>query len=299
MPTWDEILIELGSIQNPFDTIRRKYLKQYSELVERNVIVYYSGYLQKSELAAKGARFDIFDGDLNGFMTTINGLDKTKGLDLFLHTPGGDIAATEAIVSYLRKVFGNNIRAVIPQLAMSAGTMISLSCSEIFMGKHSHLGPIDPQIMGQPTHGILEAFEQARREIQADHRNHLLWHPILSKYNPSLIGECIKAITWANTLVKDWLVSNMFSSEKNPDNLADSLINELASHALTLSHSRHIDSAKLKSLRVKVIDIEANQGIQDAILSVHHACIITLTQTPAIKLIENQNGKAYIQSYKG
>lgn len=31
-------------------------------------------------------------------MTTIHGLDRTKGLDLVLHTPGGDLAATESLV---------------------------------------------------------------------------------------------------------------------------------------------------------------------------------------------------------
>ena len=33
-------------------------------------------------------------------------------------------------------------------MAMSGGTMIACSCKEILMGKHSSLGPVDPQIMG-------------------------------------------------------------------------------------------------------------------------------------------------------
>lgn len=60
-------------------------------------------------------------------------LKSKYGLDLILHTHGGQIAATESIVHYLRSIFGNNIRAFIPQLAMSAGTMIALSCKEIIM----------------------------------------------------------------------------------------------------------------------------------------------------------------------
>jgi len=36
-------------------------------------------------------------------------------------------------------MFGTNIRAIVPQLAMSAGTMIALSCKEIVMGKQSNL----------------------------------------------------------------------------------------------------------------------------------------------------------------
>ena len=70
------------------------------------------------------------DNDKNGFMATIHQLDRSCGLDLLLHTPGGEAAAAESLVHYLRQMFGNDIPAIIPQLAMSAGTMIALSCKE-------------------------------------------------------------------------------------------------------------------------------------------------------------------------
>jgi ClpP class serine protease len=35
-------------------------------------------------------------------MMAVHKLDKTKGLDLFLHTQGGSIAATQSIVNYRR-----------------------------------------------------------------------------------------------------------------------------------------------------------------------------------------------------
>ena len=34
-----------------------------------------------------------------------NELDVEKGLDLILHTPGGDVAATESIIDYLNNIF--------------------------------------------------------------------------------------------------------------------------------------------------------------------------------------------------
>ena len=85
---------------------------------------------------------------MTGFMTVINKLDRKLGLDLILHTPGGEINATEALVNYLRYAFDGDIRALIPHQAMSAGTMISLACKTIVMGAHSSLGPIDPQVGG-------------------------------------------------------------------------------------------------------------------------------------------------------
>ena len=145
MPNWGEVLSEIQSVQvgNPLDIIRRKYLDIMHQYTGRNVIAYYSGFLQKPNNS--GA---IDDNDKNAFMQTAYGLDKSIGLDLILHTPGGNTAATESIVHYLKSIFGKDIRAFVPQMAMSAGTMIALSCKEIVMGKQSNIGPIDPQFGG-------------------------------------------------------------------------------------------------------------------------------------------------------
>lgn len=298
MPTWNDLIKEIGSQPNAFDLIRKKYINALSEVTGRNTIVYYSGWLQKGHLSQHGFRFDIVDSDKMGFMSTINGLDKSKGLDLVLHTPGGSIGATESIVHYLKSIFGNNIRAIVPQIAMSAGTMIACSCKEILMGKHSNLGPIDPQINGKPTHGIIEEFERAKVEISKNPQTIPIWHTILSKYSPTLIGECEKAITWSENMVRSWLIENMFSDDDKKDEKANNIVNELGSHALTLSHDRHLAPDVLKDYGLNITDIESNQNLQDKILSLHHTCIITLTQTPAFKLIENQEGKAYIQLAK-
>jgi len=296
MPTWNDLLKEISAQPNAFDHIRRKYLAELSEKTQRNLIVYYSGWLQKGNLAHHGFRFDIVDADKMGFMSAINGLDRNKGLDLILHTPGGSIGATESIVHYLKSMFGNDIRAIIPQIAMSAGTMIACSCKEIIMGKHSNLGPIDPQIGGLPTHGIIEEFNTAKKEIAANPKTIPVWQTILSRYSPTLIGECEKAIKWSESMVGEWLKANMFDGEADKDKKVKAILAELASHALTLSHDRHLSIDILKDkLGLKITALESDHILQDLVLSVHHACIITLTQTPAYKLIENHEGKAYIQ----
>jgi len=296
MPTWNDILKEIGAQPNGFDHVRRKHLADLAALTGRNLIVYYSGWLQKGNLAQHGFRFDIVDSDKMGFMSTIKGLDRSRGLDLILHTPGGPIGATESIVHYLKSMFGNDIRAIIPQIAMSAGTMIACSCKEIIMGKHSNLGPIDPQINSIPTHGIIEEFERAKKEIAADPKTIPVWQTILSRYNLTLIGECEKAITWSESIVEDWLKTNMFENEPDKDEIVSAIISELASHALTLSHDRHIPTEILKDkLGLKILMLESDPELQDKVLSVHHSCIITLTQTPSYKIIENHEGKAFIQ----
>ena len=90
--------------------------------------------------------------DSKGFATTSE-LNEDGNYHI-LYAPGygdmgiGDIAAAESIVDYLHLIFGDDIRAIVPQMAMSAGTMIALSCPTIIMGKESNLCPVDPQFHG-------------------------------------------------------------------------------------------------------------------------------------------------------
>jgi len=291
MPNWRTILNELQATGSNYDVVRRNYLKKLHDVTGRNIIVYYSGWLQKQGI--KGT--EVNDDDKNGFMNAINALDRSKGLDLVLHTPGGETAATESLVDYLRSMFGNNIRAIVPQLAMSAGTMIACACDEILMGKQSSLGPIDPVYRGLPAHGVVEEFKRAYEEVKEDSSKIPVWQPIIANYSPTLIGECEKAITWSTEIVIEWLVSGMFRNDKDRQQKAQSVVQELSDHALTKSHARHLSLAKCLEIGLNVIPIEENPTLQDAVLSVHHACVHTLSGTPAYKIVENHLGIAFIQ----
>lgn len=291
MPSWHEILNEIKQSGSTHDLIRRKYIFELSNKSGRNTIIYYSGWLQKPGLPGT----EVNDNDKNGFMTVIHQLDRTKGLDLILHTPGGEVAATESLIDYLKAMFGDNMRAIVPQLAMSAGTMIACACREIVMGKHSSLGPVDPQFRGTSAHGIKEEFERAYKEIKIDQAKIPVWQPILAKYPPAFVGECEKAIDWSTEIVTECLKTGMFKGENDAEQKAKAIISEIGDHALTKSHSRHLSAQRCKEIGLKIIDLEADQDFQEKVLSVHHACIHTLSSTHAFKLIENQNSVAFIQ----
>ncbi len=291
MPNWNQLLDEIRSAGSMHDVVRRKYLAEIHELTQRNIIAYYSGWLQKGAIAG----VEINDEDKNGFMTVIHQLDRSLGLDLVLHTPGGEVAATESLVDYLRSMFGSDIRAIVPQLAMSGGTMIACACKEILMGKQSSLGPIDPQFNGIPAHGVVEEFNRAKQEIREDASTIPIWQPIINKYNPTLIGECEKAIAWSNEMTDEWLRTGMFQGDDLPSEKIKTIIQELGDHALTKSHQRHLSAERCREMGLKVIELEAHQELQDAVLSLHHACMLTFSATPAFKIIENHNGTAFIK----
>lgn len=268
------------------NTVRKKYLNLLSQKTGRNVIIYYSGFMK---IHADLLELSIEDNDINGFMVAINKLDKSKGLDLILHTPGGSISAAEAIVTYLRNVFGTNIRMIIPQIAMSAGTMIACSGKEILMGKHSCLGPTDPQFRGIPAHGVIEEFDTAMDEVLKNEQKILIWREIVSKYHPTFIGECAKAIKLSNELVADWLATGMFAGENNAKQRATRLVKKyLNNHKDSKTHDRHFNMEKCKTFGLKIFEIESDNELQELILSIHHATMISIDIIAPLKIIESQ-----------
>jgi ATP-dependent protease ClpP protease subunit len=255
MPTWSDILNEVRETGHTTDAIRRRYLRRLFTYTRRNTIIYYSGWLQKG---ARGSALDfgITDLDKNAFTSVTDGLDASRGLDLILHTPGGDMAATESIIDYLRQRFGRDIRAIIPQIAMSGGSMIACACKEILMALHSNIGPFDPQFNGMPAQAIKSEFERAAREIKADQTKAFIWQPILAKYQIGFFTAVDNSIAMADMVVKDALKDCMFYGEQNADAIADTIVNTLGSHAATQTHARHIHRQRARALGLKIVDIE-------------------------------------------
>jgi ATP-dependent protease ClpP protease subunit len=301
MPNWSQVLEELkdedlrrvSSEKSTLDVVRRRHLKALSDHTNRNLICYYSGWLSKPYAFG----MDIQDEDRNAFMMAVHGMDRTLGLDLILHTPGGEIAAAESLVHYLRQMFGNDIRAIVPQLAMSAGTMISCSCKSIVMSKHSNLGPIDPQISGIPAAAVKEEFEEAIRQIQADQSRLSGWQFILSKYTPTYLASCENAVRWSKEFVKRELLANMLQSlpANDAEATANDIVNKLSDFSGNKSHSRHIHMDECEAMKLKVERLEDDPQLQDRVLTVHHCFMHTFGNSSAIKIVENQNGIAFMK----
>jgi ATP-dependent protease ClpP protease subunit len=287
MPAWGTVLSEIGSRQQggqqAVDLVRRKYLKALHKHTGRNIIAYYSGWLFRPPTTPN---LSVGDEDMNAFMAAVHLLKRDKGLDLILHTPGGDIAATEALVKYLWVMFDKDIRVIVPQLAMSAGTMIACASRSIIMGKQSSLGPIDPQIGGVPAQGVLDEFQMAVQSIQKNPASAPLWQQIVSRYHPSFLLECTQAIDWSRKMVHLWLVENMLAGESDPVAAADSVVGYLADHSATAAHARHIPMNKCETIGLKIEKLEDDKKLQDLVLTVHHAYMHTFSMSPAVRVSE-------------
>lgn len=298
MPNWNQVLREIEtesqkrSRESPHDVVRRRYLKRLQRHTKRNIIAYYSGFLSKPDIGVAS----INDDDKNALMMAVHELDRSNGLDLLLHTPGGQIAATESLVDYLQQMFGNNMRAIVPHIAMSAGTMIACCCREIVMGKHSNLGPIDPQIQGIPAAGVKREFETAYKEIKADPVRAAVWAPIIQRYPPTFLQQCEYAIQWSEEFVKAGLLRNMFEDDADASEKADRVVSELSDIQKNKAHNRHIPLEQCAGIGLKVRALESDQVLQDLVLTVHHCFMHTLSNTAAIKIVENHLGRAIVRN---
>lgn len=293
MPTWGEILAELQANPLPndapdFDRVRRKYLAQLFALTQRPTIVYYTDWLGKGGPAAS-----ITLEDMQGMMEVCKDV-RGPDLDLVLHSPGGSPEAAASLVRYLRTKF-SHMRVFVPLAAMSAATMWALAGDVIVMGKHSQLGPIDPQMVAgawtAPARAILRQFEQAKEECR-DPSLLGAWMPILQQYGPALIQECEAAETLALRLVREWLERWMFGDLPDAAVKAEAVAGYFANYETHRSHALGIDRDQARDQGVKIEDLEADQALQDAVLSVHHATMHTL-QGPAVKIVENHLDRTF------
>lgn len=309
MPDWGDVLKEIQgtqalhagqsqahgqAAQGAVDAIRRKYLVALRENTGRNVIAYYSGFLSKPDIA----QAEINDEDKNGFMMAVHSIgraDRGRGLDLILHTPGGSVAATDSLVDYLHQMFGNDIRAIVPQIAMSAGTMIACSCKEILMARHANLGPIDPHLRGFPAYGVKEEFRRAIREVTNNPATVPIWQSIIGRYGPTFLSQCENAIDWSKDLVEAQLTRVMFSGDGQGARKAKAIVRKLTDYRGNKTHARHIHFDELVAMGLKVKLIEDDQAFQDVVLTVHHCYMHALMNTPTFKIIENHKGSALVK----
>ena len=294
MPNWNAILEEIKKKTaeghtHPHNVVRRDYLARLHAFTGRAIIAYYSGFLLMPGMRG----IEINDEDKNGFMACIHETDRGGGLDLILHTPGGDLAATESLIHYLKEMYGRDIRAIIPQIAMSAGTILACACKAIVMGKHSNIGPIDPQFGGIPAVGVIKEIERAYEDICEDSRYAHIWNPILSKLTPSFVQQCHWAIERAKEYGKEVLLDNMFADEEDGADLAKKISDRLSDLSKNKMHNRHIHYQDAIEMGLNIEMLEGDSSLQDLVLTVHHCYMYTLNNTPAFKIIENHKGQAF------
>ena len=301
MPSWSDLQNELSGIdpKQRGDHIAARSRELTGLLAERhgcNVIYYASGFLQKPQIP--GLFTSINMEDINGFMAGVHGLDFRKKLLLILHTPGGLAEGAQTIVAYLRSKF-SAIDVVVPTYAMSAGTMIALGCDQIIMGRQSQLGPTDPQLIvgDRPfsAHSIVEQFQEARNDISGNPVLAHAWAPVLRSFGPALLQEAQRSIQYGQTLVRDWLCQYMFSELDDAEAVSGRVAKHFGGNQHG-SHGRRIDRDEARRHRLEVVDLEDDQNLQEAVLTLYHVSTIAFEMGPAVKTVMSSNGRLWVKN---
>jgi hypothetical protein len=181
--------------------------------------------------------------------------------------------------------------------------MLALGCDEIVMGKHSQLGPIDPQFTlttpqgtrQAPAAEILRQFERAKREIAADPKTLPAWAPLLAGVGPGLLSQCVTATQRSQEIVCEWLKRYMLRDDPERDEKARRAAEDFGDYERHESHNNPIMIAQIEELGLAVSPLEADQTYQDLVLSIFHATMISLN-AGIQKIIENHAGAAFIRN---
>lgn len=307
MPVWNQLLSEFEAVSpeqrglwitNQFAT----WLGKVSALrKDKNVIIYGSAFLQKQDVPASFV--SITHEDLNGLMAVIKGMEFEKGLTLILHTPGGVTNATESLVDYLHAKFPS-IEVIVPTFAMSAGTMISMAADRIVMGHHSQLGPIDPQIptvagRSYSAQTIVDQFDAAKADIARDPIFAHAWAPILASLGPGLLKESSNALAYSEKMVANWLENYMLAGDADASTRAAEIAKYFADNSHHKSHGRRIGRDEAAAQGLVIEELETNQDLQEAVLTVYHLMTIWFEQTNFTKMIWGTTGNQWLKNWGG
>jgi hypothetical protein len=307
LPTWNELVSEFESIEAPArsDWLIQRFTGQLAEVSKlrggKNVIFYASAFLQQQNVPS--SHISITHEDVNGFMGVLKGMEWGKGLCLIVHSPGGVTNATESIVDYLRAKFPS-IEAIVPTFAMSAGTMISLASDRIFMGKHSQLGPIDPQMpmpngRSYSAGAIVEQFEEARRDVLENPAVAPVWAPLIASSGPALVQEAKNNLEYSKQIVANWLSRYMFAGRADAEALGETVASYFNAASQHKSHGRRIGAAEAKAQGVVIESLEDDQPLQEAVLTSYHLMTLLFQQSIATKLIWSDAGLSWMKNWVG
>lgn len=159
-------------------------------------------------------------GNFTSFRDSVERLadrkEKRNALGLCLTTPGGQAEAVERMVEVIRHHY-DSFYALVPNTAMSAGTIFCMAADKIYMDYSSALGPIDPQVPDRdnrvlvPALGYLDKVEEL---IQKSINNSIspAEFQMLQNLDLAMLRFYEQAKELSVNLLKKWLAEYKFKN---------------------------------------------------------------------------------------
>ena len=202
--------------------------------------------------------------------------ERRGSVAVILDTPGGIVEVVERMVATLRSNY-KDVTVVVPDRAMSAGTIFALSADRIMMDYFSCLGPIDPQIEKDerlvPALSYLNQFERLNRKAEEGNLT-AAEYALLSKLDLGELYQFEQARELSVELLVKWLSSYKFKgwvktetrgidvTEQMKQERAQQIAGLLNETARWHSHARGIDVKTLRDeVGLKIDDLAAKKDL--------------------------------------
>ena len=218
--------------------------------------------------------------------------------DLLINSPGGEINATEKLITMLRKSF-KNVRVIVPNQAKSAATLISLASDQVIMGYLSELGPIDSQISIPnpdgtvrqiPAQSVIDSIELLSQKISEEKKKGAPIEQYVSmafRIDPNIWDLAIKAQKLTAQFAEKWLTQFMC---KGNTKLAKEITHKFMDVKRFLSHGRMISVEDAQAMLPKdaVIQLQRNDPLWDLIWELYVRLEWRLNSERAVKIFGNE-----------
>ena len=209
--------------------------------------------------------------------------DKKDKLAICISTPGGSVEVVEKMVEVVRHHY-NEVNFIVPDMAMSAGTIFCMSGDKIYMDYSSSLGPIDPQVPDRENKYLVPALGYLDKinDIILKSRNGTITpveFALIEKQDLAMLRLYEQAKELSIALLKKWLVQYKFKdwethrttnpgskvTEEEKKARAEEIAMILSNNNYWHSHSRMIGMNKLKELRLDIDDLSKNKDLHLAV----------------------------------
>ncbi|MBM4294743.1 MAG: serine dehydrogenasease [Deltaproteobacteria bacterium] len=225
---------------------------------------------------------------------------------IFLTTHGGLAETVEKMVDIIRFHY-QEVYFVVPDYAMSAGTIFCMSGNKIFMDYSSSLGPIDPQVFtGKDYASALGYLDQVEKMIEKSKKGELTDAEFImfEKLDLAMLSSYEQAKNLTITLLKKWLVQYKFANwgthatdprkkgkpvtTKEKEKRAEEIAKMLSDNKLWHSHGRMIGINTLTNLlRLKIDDYSNNTPLR----TIQLAC-----RTAMLEYIQREKYTSFLHS---
>ncbi|MBU1470294.1 MAG: serine dehydrogenasease [candidate division Zixibacteria bacterium] len=204
--------------------------------------------------------------------------DKKETLMFIIETNGGYLLPVERIASILRHHY-KTVNFLVPNFAMSAGTVLVMSGDDIYMDYYSVLGPIDPQVDSPGGNmvsaiGYLKEFEKFVGLSNDGKLSSAELAFMLNKFDPGTLYHYDQEKQLATSLIEDWLIRYKFKNwtvtetknetvtHERKKLTAKNIADRLNSPEMWHSHSRGISKKTLEEVvELRIKDFSADSEL--------------------------------------